>query len=361
MRVVFRVDASHQIGTGHVVRCLTLAEELRKHNAECLFLTKDHKGHLLDLIKKTGFSALLLPNSANDYHPEKKDPEHALWLGCDWKKDSDQVRLFLANVSVDLLIVDHYSIDFRWEKSLRNVVQRIMVIDDLADRSHDCDILLDQNYYRNQKNRYIEKVPPQCITLLGPRYALLRKEFKNVHKKVKVRRGRVKRIFVFFGGVDVDKYTLKFVRILQEFRFLNIHVDFIVGSQNPSKDKIVSKCIKYGFDCHIQTNKIAEFMSKADLAICAGGIVTWERICCLLPAIVITTANNQIAPLKEVKDLGLIYYLNHKWSDANKVIRDVIYQAILDVSSSKNIIPNKVLNIDGLGVERVVSKIIRSK
>lgn len=361
MRVVFRVDASHQIGTGHVVRCLTLAKGLRMRNVECFFLTKEHKGHLLDLIKKSGFTILLLSNSVNDYHPTKKDPEHASWLGGDWKKDSDQARLLLADISVDLLIVDHYSIDFRWEKSLRNVAKRIMVIDDLSDRVHDCDILLDQNYYKNHKNRYFEKIPHQCITMLGPKYALLDEKFKSVHKKVKVRKGRVKRIFVFFGGVDKDKYTLRFVRILQEFRFLNIHVDCIIGSQNPSKDKIVLECIRYGFDYHIQTNKISEIMSKSDLAICAGGVITWERICCLLPAIVITTANNQIEPLKEIKDLGLIYYLGHKWVNVNKVIRDEVYQAILDVSSSKNIILNKALDVDGLGVERVVSRIIKSE
>ena len=147
MKAAFRVDASLQIGSGHVMRCLTLAEALRANGAECHFITRDHPGHLLELIRHHDFTVAVLPaeplpapSNTQVPHERAKEPAHAKWLGSDWKTDADQTRAVLAQLQPDWLVVDHYALDQRWENALRPNFKQLLVIDDLADRSHQCEL-----------------------------------------------------------------------------------------------------------------------------------------------------------------------------------------------------------------------------
>lgn len=148
MRVAFRVDFSLDIGTGHVMRCLTLAEALRNDGMGSRFLSRRHPGHLIETIRGRGFPVevlLDLTAAQEATFPVELRPVHAAWLGTDWASDARQSRAVLAGSAVDWLIVDHYALDARWERGLRGCCRRLMIIDDLADREHDCDLLLDQN------------------------------------------------------------------------------------------------------------------------------------------------------------------------------------------------------------------------
>jgi len=145
MRIAFRTDASSQIGTGHAMRCLTLADALREQDAECQFVCREHEGHLMGYIRSRGHDTHALPRTRPSSSFES-DLAHASWLGVDWQTDAAQTRQALGNAALDWLIVDHYALDRPWESALRSSCKRIMVIDDLADRQHDCDLLLDQNY-----------------------------------------------------------------------------------------------------------------------------------------------------------------------------------------------------------------------
>ncbi len=304
--IAFRVDASNQIGTGHFMRCLTLADELKKHGAQIRFISRNLPTHLSDMLTEKGMEYLPL---STDVAKESVDElVHANWLGTSQAQDAQATVQALASQLWDWIIVDHYALDERWERAVRGKCKKLMVIDDLADRQHDCDVLLDQNYYADMQTRYNGKVPLQCQLLLGPRFALLRKEFRTLRQKVKVRTGNVKKILVFFGGVDADNYTSLAITALAEMNAKR-HVDVVIGAQHPFREQIQKDCLAHGYLCHVQTTRMAELMAEADLAIGAGGSATWERCCLGLPCIVGAVAQNQVQAAKDLAIVGVARYV----------------------------------------------------
>ena len=178
--IVFRTDASLAIGTGHVMRCLTLADALRERGARSHFICRTHDGHLIEHIRAHGHQVSALPATASTSMTSNTDNStaHAHWLGVDWASDALDTLTVLQGLRTDWLVVDHYALDARWEKKLRHGCQRLLVIDDLADRPHDCELLLDQNLGRLASD-YDRSVPVSCTVLAGPQHALLRPEFAD--------------------------------------------------------------------------------------------------------------------------------------------------------------------------------------
>jgi len=305
MKVFIRTDSSTAIGSGHLMRCLTLAEELRDNGAYTAFLCRDLPGNLADIVKTKGFKVYLLPR------PEQynicNDPEsYASWLGVDWQTDAEETIEILKNENADWLIIDHYAIDIKWEKTIRPYVKKIMVIDDLANRKHDCDILLDQNLTANYQSRYDDLVPAYCKKLLGPRYVLLRPEFHQARPEVRVR-DKIQRILVFFGGVDPSNETAKAIKAIASLNKTDIITDVVVGKSNQRKEEIRALCSQYpNFNYYYQVNNMAELMLKADLAVGAGGASTWERCYLGLPAINIVIAENQLTVSEFLQGKGVI-------------------------------------------------------
>ena len=142
--IAFRVDSSTQIASGHLMRCLTLAEKLNCKE-KIIFISRDLPGNISNLILKKGFKLTLLNNE--DLDVSLKGYEK--WLTVRQEQDAKETIEAIKNLNLELLIVDSYAIDVKWEKMLRPSVKKIMVIDDLANRKHDCDILLDQNFDLN--------------------------------------------------------------------------------------------------------------------------------------------------------------------------------------------------------------------
>ncbi|XSC48122.1 UDP-2,4-diacetamido-2,4,6-trideoxy-beta-L-altropyranose hydrolase [Bradyrhizobium sp. RDT10] len=210
-RVVIRVDASTEMGMGHLMRCLSLARALADDGATVLFLLRSHAARLTRLIEGEGHTVQLLPDP--DRRPEDvaaSGSAYAHWLPTTWEEDAEQTLEAIDQIGpIDWLIVDHYSLDARWERMLRKRVPRILAIDDLADRDHDCDILLDQNLVLEMDARYRGLLPATCKPLLGPHYALLRPEFAEQRKSLNGRSGEVGRILVCFGGSDPGNETAK--------------------------------------------------------------------------------------------------------------------------------------------------------
>jgi len=226
MKIFVRADASVQIGTGHVMRCLTLADELRGRDAEIVFVCREFAGNLCGYIEEKGYVVHRLPVSDAPDQGVGADLKHAAWLGADWQTDGGQVEEIIKRLAapLDWLIVDHYALDERWEEYLRPYVKKIMVIDDLADRAHDCDLLLDQNFYENLESRYDGLVSAWCKKLLGPKYALLRPEFREARKNLRKRDGHVKRIMIFFGGSDPANETTKALEAIRMLKRPDIAV-----------------------------------------------------------------------------------------------------------------------------------------
>ena len=352
--IAIRTDASSQIGTGHFMRCLTLAEALKQHGAQIRFISRELPVYLRDMLAEKGMDFTLLADNAQTSPID--DLAHSAWLGTSQAQDAQDSIQALADKAWDWLIVDHYALDIRWESALRKMAKQIMVIDDIADRQHDCDILLDQNFYADMQTRYSGKVPAHCQLLLGPRYALLREKFRQLREQIKPRTGAVKRIFVFFGGMDADNYTNLAIKALAEIQLEEIQVDVVIGAQHPYRAEIETSCIAHGFICHVQTDKMAELMAAADLAIGAGGTATWERCCLGLPTLTFCTADNQ---QRQVADAALegVLYSPEKSGDLNSTIQKHT-RSLIENSYLRQFISNKSMQvIDGDGILRDIRKL----
>ena len=350
LRVAFRVDASQQIGTGHVMRCLTLAKGLAKQGANITFISRHLPDYLQELVISSGFSLNIL----NGGSQQLDELAHANWLGTSQQQDAEETISALATSTWDWLIIDHYALDIRWEKALRNSVKKIMVIDDIADRKHDCDVLLDQNYYLDMDTRYKDKVPNNCELLVGPKYALLRDEFIEARKTIKPRDGVIKRILVFFGGVDAQNYTGLAIDALSTLKEHQFEVDVVLGSSHPNKDQLLADCLSNGFSSYVQTEKMAELMAYADLAIGASGSASWERCALGLPSITIAIAENQREIAMSLDKAGVAFYIDVKLSAIDDQLIIVIKDFLRLPKKIHEMSCKSIALVDALGVEKII-------
>lgn len=326
MKLSIRSDASTDIGSGHVMRCLTLAKRLKKEQeADVVFVMRDLPGNLINFVEHEGFQVLVLPRAEQNISL----CGYEKWLTVPVVQDAQETFEMLQRHfhTIDRLVVDSYALDYRWEQVLRVIAKQIMVIDDLANRKHDCDILLDQNFYRHKDHRYDGLVPKHCHLLLGPEHALLRDEFYEVKKHIRNRDGKIRKILVFYGGSDLTNETEKAIKALVQLHDegYNFTADIITGVSNSRREKIEKLCSKYHFlHYYCQVSNMAEFMNKADLMLGAGGSTTWERLYMELPALVTAVADNQVKCCEECEKAGLIDYAG----PANYVDIEQIYKYI---------------------------------
>jgi UDP-2,4-diacetamido-2,4,6-trideoxy-beta-L-altropyranose hydrolase len=293
-KLVFRVDSGLNIGSGHLMRCITLANNLvRKIKLECIFITRNNNGNFNDIIIQNGFNVLLLDG------PELSSniDGYLEWLGTSQENDAVQTLSILSKNGVekiDILVIDHYALDIEWESNFIDITSKLVVIDDLADRKHYCDILLDQNIAPNYMSRYDKITPVNTKKFLGIAYCLLRDDFLRAKESIKARE-KLSNIVVFFGGVDKDNATLHLLSLLNEKLNIFQVVRVIVGKSNPFKNEIKEFCDKYDNCIYLeQVSNMAEIFSKSDLAIGAGGATTGERIYLGLPSLVFSLADNQV-------------------------------------------------------------------
>ncbi len=335
------------------MRCLTLADEFKKHGAEISVVARSLPSFFTQMLEDRGVDLLELPIvNAED----TDELPHAHWLKTSQHQDAIQTIEMLSERKLDWLVVDHYAIDQRWETQLRELARKIMVIDDLADRQHDCDVLLDQNFYQKMDARYVGKVPQNCQLLLGPTYALLRDEFREARKCVKPRLGEIKNVLIYFGGVDIENLTSMALKALIVLN-LDIQVDVVIGMSHPNIQEIEVLCKRHNFSCYIQTRNIAALMAKADLAIGAGGSSNWERCCLGLPSIVIATAINQIVLSQELSALNACIYLGWFEDVDSKTLQNAIVGLISSGNLLRNISSKAATLVDGNGVINVVKEV----
>lgn len=360
MNVVFRVDSSIQIGTGHIMRCLTLAGVLYEKGLTISFICRKLPGNICDFVEKKGFHVHRLPYIPMQCDNNNQSPEHAQWLGAGLEEDAEQTKTILAKEdrAIDWLIVDHYALDRQWETLIRPYAKKIMVIDDLADRPHDCDLLLDQNLHENMETRYKGLVPEHCQKLLGPKYVLLRSEFREAKKNLRQRDGNVQRILIFFGGSDPTNETSKAMEAVRLLNRPDIVIDVVIGAANPHKEQIEHLCSAMAnvtFHCHV--DNVAQLMANADLAIGAGGTTTWERCSLGLPSIVFSIAHNQEAIAQHVAQAGALINLGTACEVTVKHLVQTLKHLIKERDTLCSMSSQGLRIVEGLGVERIVKGI----
>ncbi|KFZ36547.1 hypothetical protein HR45_15550 [Shewanella mangrovi] len=285
MKVVIRADASTSIGTGHLMRCLALAKALSADN-QITFICNQLESALAATIRHQGFQLHMLLESLADETLQAKR--------C----------LDLLTDDVELLIVDHYQLGASFCRTMRQKCQRVMVIDDLADRTHDCDLLLDQNFLPDMQQRYKHLVPVSCRCLLGPRFVLLRQEFYQEPARQR------DRLLVFFGGADEKNLTRRALLAAQELGELAPAIDVVLGAANPWISELSLEFANIPrISWHINCSYMARLMARASLSLGAGGGTHWERAFMGVPSFVITVAENQRATTAYLAELGACRWL----------------------------------------------------
>lgn len=337
MNIVFRVDSSSQMGVGHLMRCLTLANKLTQHGYDIFFVCRDLEGNLISLIK---YPAYILSKNNNF----NSDDLYLNWLGATQEQDAEQT-IKAVSEDIDILLVDSYALDEEWHKQLRPHTKKIMVIDDLADRQFDCDILLNQNLGIHRRD-YRGKVPNDCELLLGCNYALLRPEFAELRVQALEKRQNtteIKNILISMGGSDIKNITYDVLQKLDD----KFNVIAVLGGSSPHNKMIKNYAKGKNIEVIINANNMSELMLETDLAIGAGGSTSWERCCLGLPVLLYILSENQREIAENLEQSGAAQIVNNLRDNLQVVMADFdLWRAMSN--KSKNI-------CDGLGAERIES------
>lgn len=351
VRIAFRADASAEIGLGHAMRCLTLADLLRKSGARTRFVCRSLPDYLQRKLTQHGHELILLVASAGNYRADEL--AHSGFLKTSQQVDAQQTREALADQNWDWLVVDHYGIDHRYETALRDTVRRVMAIDDIGDRQHDCELLLDQNLYADMKQRYDGKTPAACKLLLGPEFALLREEFLRLRQQVESPATEIRHALVSLGGFDPCNLTQVAVTALHRVFGKSLKLDVIIGNEHPSRVEIERICRMHDYRCHLHTERMAEFMAAADIAIGAGGSTSWERCCLGLAAITVAFADNQKDIAASLEQAGACIFLGDQHTATQAAFEKTLQSLLVDRERLSMLSSTAYSLVDGRGAQRV--------
>ena len=337
LNIVFRVDSSIQIGLGHLMRCVALADELKREGCTVTFLCRALEGNLIESVEHK----VIVLEKNDDF---QSDDLYLNWLGATQGRDAEQTIKVMPKMT-DLLVVDSYALGQYWHQKLRAHTKKILVIDDLADRQFDCDILLNQNLGVEEKV-YEGRVPRDCKLLLGCNYALLRPEFSETRTKALEKRRyntEIENILVSLGGSDIDNVTYDILQQLDS----KFNIVVVLGKTSPNIKMIKAYAENKNIEVIVDANNMSELMLNADIAIGAGGSTSWERCCLGLPTLLCVLADNQRDAAERLEALGAVIIINNLKTDLQLIIENSDYQ---------NIMSNNAKSIcDGLGCKRVGS------
>lgn len=340
MNIAIRTDASLTRGSGHVMRCLCLADALFECGHAVTVASIEMPEYLREMSLKRGHKVVSLPDQGQG-HLVSEAP---------WSDEAQARDAAAVHIEADLVIVDHYGLGLPWEKAQRQRGARLVVIDDLA-RPHDCDMLLDQNFYRTPARRYAGKLASATRELVGPRFALIRPEFAAQRRQPRI--GPVSRILVFVGGMDAGDATSLVLKALDAPLPGHPAIDVVIGGSHPRREAIESLCLARGWTCHVQTSRMAELLAAADLVIGSGGTNTWERMTVGVPTLALCIAENQRALLDECAAAGLLYVADESALSDPVVLRTHILALMGNSRLRQQMALAGMELVDGQGAARV--------
>ncbi|WP_352309721.1 UDP-2,4-diacetamido-2,4,6-trideoxy-beta-L-altropyranose hydrolase [Psychrobacter sp. W2-37-MNA-CIBAN-0211] len=357
MRTIgFRVDVAEHIGTGHLQRCLTLAREFRKISISSIFFVREYDKELLSLITISDFIYHVIGYSSLENISE----DHSYWLGVSQEQDAQEFIYAVSEQPIDMIIIDHYSLDSVWEDMVKDTVSLpVAVIDDLENRKHTCDLLIDQNYWPNPNSRYDGLVSSHCLRLLGPKYALLRDEFISLREpKMQKSSNKLETVLVNFGGVGNLRVWKSFLPALVKCHKFNFHV--ITGKLSSEDFHYCENIVKQSKHIFLEekTDQMSYLMKSSDFALGACGSTVWERFCLGLNSALIDVADNQKDLVSYLHERNLIDYLgsldNITVNSISKYLTDLSMNSLKYQKRRKEIMQL----VDGMGADRVAKNIM---
>lgn len=353
MKVAIRADASPAVGSGHIVRCLTLADGLSARGAEVCFVTRDLPAHLAAMLAAHGHAHVALDLEA----PAGAEAPQQAWARNDQLRDAQATRAVLEGFAPDWLVVDHYGLDAQWEGGLRDVATRLLAIDDLG-RAHVCDLLLDANLDPQVPSRYQAEAGRGAVLLLGPSYLLLRPEFAQARERLAPRTGPVRRLLVFLGGMDGGNATGRVLAAIEKLPAPVPDVDVVVGAGHSALREIQAFCdSRPGSRCHVQTQEMAQLLAHADLAVGAGGGASWERCCLGVPTLALALADNQAQVLRAAAAAGVVCLPDGGLPEPGQIA--IHLQALLhNAAMRQRMSAAGMALVDGRGTGRVIAAML---
>jgi len=366
---LIRADASREIGFGHIMRCLALARALQKMDIQCVFIVRNILDSLKHLITSQGHTFILLPKDNTTTQISEKG-KHAAWLGASEREDAETVVSALSQTvqrlgQPSLIICDHYGIGQIWETLIADSFSApILVIDDLSNRFHQCQILLDATFGKTSKD-YKALVPSDCQLLVGSEYALLRPEFFKLRKATLSRRDNnfsdnkpVELIVISMGGTDNDNASLQILKALEALPPPQVfNIEILIGKDcahlstlnKYAAQSSLNVVVHAGVDC------VADFYGRADLCIGAAGSSTWERCSLGLPTINITIAENQETISQNLSRRGFVANGGNIQSISPKKFATNLLSPVITSNTKRKSLSEMSRKIcDGQGISRVI-------
>ncbi len=290
--VAFRLDSSNIIGSGHMQRCVTLALYLKKLNIDSLFVTQKSAGSFDFIAQENGFSVINI---------------QPLTVSLD---DAEATYKKLHQRKIKTLIIDNYNLASDYESYFASRGIKVIVIDDLDNRPHNCIGLIDQNYKSDYSQAYKKHTPATCTHFLGPQFALLRPEFfRPKFLSQKINPASEQKVFVFFGSADPDGETLRFIRETAAVDLSPFQFEIIASKGNKCINEIQSAVKNKNHKLHFSPPNISELMSQCSLYFGSGGSITWERIALGLNGVVVSVADNQVKGCSDLHNDNYHTYL----------------------------------------------------
>ncbi|MGZ0187232.1 MAG: UDP-2,4-diacetamido-2,4,6-trideoxy-beta-L-altropyranose hydrolase [Alphaproteobacteria bacterium] len=349
MSILFRVDASEAIGTGHVMRCLGLAAELERLGETPVFIARSMPPHLVKRIRERNYGLEMLSPT---YSQNERVMHHAAWLTASWQQDVDETLKYATAYNASWVVIDHYGIDLPWQQKAKAGGLKVAVLDDLADRPHGADLLVDPSLNAAPHGRYADLSPKHAQRLLGPRYAILRPEFSEprpAYDQASLR------YLIAFGGVDAAGMTMIAIEALSSLS-AEADVNVIVGGQNGALTEIRIRTEALGWTVHVDSSAVGDLMARSDIAIGAGGHMLWERAAMRLPTVAIIVAENQREQVNEAAKQNLVMPL-----DAETVTADSLALAVTRLASDdalrRAMADACAWAVDGKGARRIARRL----
>lgn len=349
-RVIFRADANHAVGSGHVSRCHKLAKQLVMLGANVAFVSRRQRSRvptIADGMSVIHFDAVAALGGED--RPSSMQSSVASEL-------SDAERTVGAfPAKPDWVVVDSYELGATWEAAVRSQCGRLAVIDDLG-RPHDCDLLIDPNWHGSKtETRYAGRVSPLTQSLLGPDFALLDPAFAKSRVSPTNRQGKVKRVLVYFGGSDQYGLTPLALTVLAKPEFARLEVDVVIGATNKASPLGNAVAInRPGVTVYEHQNSLAKLLAGVDVAIGAVGGTTWERMCLGVPSLTVVIADNQLETANDLAAAGLIDLLGHATNVTEETLAQGLRELLNAPERRQRMADAGQALVDGRGAERVV-------
>lgn len=356
MRVAIRVDASAAIGTGHIKRCLSLAQALSESGAEIRFVCRHIDTVAARLMNMGVHAEHWLPAPAEALTPQPDAPPHAAWAGVPQAQDATETTLALSEWRPDWVVVDHYAFDARWHRAVRDALGcRLLVIDDTADRALDADALLDHNWAPDHRAKYAGRLTREPQWLCGLRFALLSAAYRQAPRYCF--HDPVRSAGVFMGGTDPGGISGRALAACRSAGFSGL-VEVVSTSANPQLPALREACALDGRAAlTLDHPDLATFFARHDLQIGAGGGAAWERCCIGAPSVVVAFADNQNAVVKALGSLGAAVASSPDAVHISNSVRALIEKPEL----RRNMAALSRELVDGYGTLRVAIALLGSK